>query len=172
MLCYFCRMYKIITGCALAILLFVTACVEEDMDLRGTSPTIKISFIKDEVFLKPDSVFAAGADSIHIYYDTLRTYLLPLRSDQDSSEFIFYIDSLVSDVTIKYTRTLLYDVDIIRHNTIFKYATATKLDSMFLLQNNNIICSVVGPSEMDKLALTCGDSLNLTTNETTLRLYY
>jgi hypothetical protein len=164
-------MYKIITGCALIVLLFFTSCTEEDMDLRGTSPTIKLSFFKDAVSIKPDSVSAVGADSIHIYTDTLRTYILPLRSDQDSSEFTFYIDTLASNVTIKYTRIPIYDIDIIKHNAVFKHASANHLDSM-VVQNNDILCSVAGPSDMEKLTLTCGDSLNLTTNETTLRLYY
>lgn len=172
MLCYFCRMYKMITGCALIILLFFISCDEEEMDLTGTSATINFSFFKDAVTIKPDSVFAVGADSVHVYSDSLRTYRLPLRSDQDSSGFIFYIDSLVSDVTIKYTRTPIYDIDIIRYNTVFRYASANHIDSMVLVQNTDILCSVVGPSEMEKLALTCGDTLNLITNETTLRLYY
>lgn len=154
------------------MLLFFTSCIEEDMDLRGTSPAIKLSFLHNGVSIKPDSVFAAGADSIHVYSDTLRTYILPLRSDQDSSEFTFYIDSLKSDLTIKYTRTPTYDVDVIRHNAVFRYAYANNLDSIVLVQNTNKLCTAVKTSDMENIALTCGDSLNLRTNETTLRLYY
>lgn len=171
-MCYFCQMYKIITGCALAILFHFTSCAEEDMDLRGTSPTIKLSFFKDAVTIKPDSVFAVGADSIHVYSDTLQIYTLPLRSDQDSSEFTFYLDTLVSDITIRYSRTVGYDVDIIRYNTAFKNASASHPDSIVLVHNTSKICSVNEPSETNYLALNCGDTLNLPTNETTLRLYY
>ena len=170
MLCYFCHMYKTLLPLVF-LLTVIISCVEEDPDLRGTAPLIGFSFYDSTNVLYPDSVMAAGADSIYIFTDSLNVYPLPLRNDLGLTEFTFYLDSIVSEVAIEYEVTPTYDIDMIRHDAILKNAIISNIDSVLLVQDNEILCTTVS-SSTGSVALNCGDTLNLNTNETTLRLYF
>lgn len=137
--------------CLFLLIFIFTGCEEEEIDFRNTAPTISFSFFKDGKKARLDSVLFIGTDSLRVFKDTLRTYVLPLDYQQGQSSFRFYVQSIESEVHLNYDLVLFDDIDRIKYDA-------------FLQQ--------ISYSNIDSLAIICRDTLTCKTNDATIRLFY
>lgn len=130
------------------LLSIFSSCDEDPISTQNTAANINFAFFVDGKARKPDSVSTDFGQ--RIFSDSLQFYTLSLPVDT-LAFYQFYIDSLTSQVLLKYTLEREKDVDRVVYKAYNPIAAATNIDS---------------------LIITCTDTVTCKTNEAVINLYF
>ena len=118
---------------------FLSGCEEDPLTTRNSAPKVAFAFYADGEAIKPDSVYSSFGRLI--FEDSTATYKISLPVSGKRAEMKFFVDSLNSEVILQYEWDILQDVDRIIYDLHTPAVMATNVDSLTILCNDTINCS-------------------------------